>query len=256
MISYNKAFPEEISQGVLGGPVWRTDVTELRSGSEYRNTPWSEPLYQYDASMGLRYDYELVEFTRFFYNTQGMLKSFRFKDWSDFTTADDHRYGYTSSDEFLGTGDGTTYWFRLYKSYGDYTRRIWNPRVNRLSIAFDGDDVDQDLFFVDESNGTVVFLTAPASGVKISWGGEFDVHARFDSDHIPLSMKLFNLGEVPSIPIKGVRTSENVITADYDEIRTILTGVSKTSILDLSKAYDYTVGFHWKGFWEYKNLVL
>lgn len=255
VIDYNKVFPETIAQGVTGGPEWLTQVTQLRSGSEYRNTPWSEPLFRFDAALGLRDEVDLKEFSRFYYSCQGMLKSFRFKDWSDYSTATNYTLGYTSSDELLGTGDGSTYYFRTNKTYGTFTRRIWAPRLNRCAVAIDGTEVDQDDFFVDETNGTVVFVTAPPNGSTLSWGGEYDVITRFDSDYIPTSMRLFNIGEVPNIPIVGLRPTESIDTATYDNIRDILGTYSKSDLIDLSNIYDYTVNTHWKGFWEYANLI-
>lgn len=47
-------FPADLSFGALGGPERRTDVVELTSGHEERNTPWAHSRRRYDAGLGLR----------------------------------------------------------------------------------------------------------------------------------------------------------------------------------------------------------
>jgi len=249
----NKTFPETISQGVVGGPEFLTDVVSLRSGGEYRETPWTDPIHRYDAGLGIRSIEDLDAFQEFFYATRGMLKSFRFKDWSDYRTTKNQAEAITPLDETLGVGDGTTYYFRTYKTYGDYSRRITNPRAFSARVAFDGSEVDTNTFFVDDQNGTIVFLTPPPAGVNITCGFEFDIPVRFDSDYIPRQLKLFNLGSVPNIPIVEVRYSENIVEADYVKAIEILEVYPKETIRDLHNIYDYTVNRHWGGFWELAN---
>lgn len=252
-VDYNKVFPETISQGVIGGPQFLTDIEMLRSGHEERNTPWSDPLHVYNAGLGVREAEHLYDFQNFYHNTRGMLRSFRFKDWSDFKSNIDVSKPVNALDQQLGTGNGSTYYFRVYKTYGNYTRRITHPRAFSAKVAFDGAEVSADSFFVDDQNGVIVFLTAPPSGVNITCGFEFDVPARFDSDYIPIQMKLFNLGSVPDIPIKEIRTQENIVEANYLKAIEYLQTYPKSTIEGFYNIYDYTVNTHWEGFWELGN---
>lgn len=248
-VDYNKVFPETISRGVVGGPEFNTQVTSFRSGGEERNTAWQHPLHSYDAGLGMRGTEDLYKFQEFFYATRGMLRSFRWKDWADYRTTTDQTKTPTALDQSLGTGDGASYYFRTYKRYGDYYRRISNPRVNSCLVSFDGDIQDPDTYFVDDQNGTIVFLTPPADGVEVTWGGEFDVPVRFDSDYIPIQLDLYLQGSVPTIPVKGLRFVENIVEADYLDAIEILSEYNKTELFDLANVYDYTVNTHWKGFW-------
>lgn len=249
-VDYNKTFPETISQGVVGGPEFLTDVTSLRSGAEERNTPWSDPIHVYDAGLGIRSVEDLYEFQTFYHNTRGMLKTFRFKDWSDFKSSVSAYDSVGPLDQHLGTGDGSTYYFRLYKDYGGYKRRITNPRVLSAKVAFDGVEQNSDSFFVDDQQGTIVFLTPPPLGINITCGFEFDVPVRFNSDYIPIQLKDFSQGSVPNIPLREVRVSEDISEADYLKAIELLKEYPKSITYDLANIYDYTVNEHWVGFWE------
>lgn len=255
-VDYNKVFPEDIAQGVVGGPEFLTDVTSLRSGTEYRDTPWLDPLHRFDAGLGVRSSQDLYTFQEFFYTTQGMLKSFRFKDWSDYRSCQSQAEEISAIDQPLGTGDGSTYYFRVYKNYGDYSRRIMNPRAFSARVAFDGVEQDQNSFFVDDQNGTIIFLDAPADGVTVTCGFEFDIPVRFDSDYVPIQLKLYDLGSVPNIPIVEVRSQENISEEDYQRAIEVLREYPKSSIYTASNIYDFTVNTHWKGFWEMGELIV
>ena len=58
---------------------------------------------------------------------------------------------------------------------------------------------------VSTTTGVVTFTTAPALGVAISAGFEFDVPVRFDTDVFDVTLDLERLGSITSIPLLEIR---------------------------------------------------
>jgi uncharacterized protein (TIGR02217 family) len=58
---------------------------------------------------------------------------------------------------------------------------------------------------VDAATGVVTFAVAPAAGVLVSAGFEFDVPVRFDTDRLDVTWDLDRLGSTASIPLVEVR---------------------------------------------------
>ncbi len=58
---------------------------------------------------------------------------------------------------------------------------------------------------LDATTGVITFTTAPASGVAIRAGFEFDVPVRFDSDTLDVTLDLERLGSITAIPLLEIR---------------------------------------------------
>jgi uncharacterized protein (TIGR02217 family) len=58
---------------------------------------------------------------------------------------------------------------------------------------------------VDTMTGSLTFTTAPAGGVIIRAGFEFDVPVRFDSDTLDVTLDFERLGSITSIPLLEIR---------------------------------------------------
>jgi len=201
-------FPAPLSVGSSGGPERRTEIVTLNNGFEERNSPWRHSRRRYDAGLGVRSLDDLAEVIAFFEARQGQLYGFRWKDWTDYKSCPpSSRPG--SLDQVIGEGDGVTTAFQLIKTYRSgataYARPISKPVEMSVSLALDGVKLDGSDFEVDHANGAVTLATAPASGVRITAGFEFDVPVRFDTDRILASLSSLSAGEIPSIPIIEVR---------------------------------------------------
>jgi uncharacterized protein (TIGR02217 family) len=198
-------FPLDVSLGSRGGPVRRTDIVTLASGREHRNSRWAHSRRRYDAGLGVRTLDALHGVIAFFEERRGRLHGFRFRDRVD------HRSGPPSRavgplDQRIGTGDGATKAFPLLKFYGTgaaaYVRPIAKPIGGTVRVALSG--VEQPVgtaFTCDPATGIVVFPTAPAAGVAITAGFEFDVPVRFDTDELDIDLSAFEAGAVPRIPL-------------------------------------------------------
>ena len=55
------------------------------------------------------------------------------------------------------------------------------------------------------TTGVVTFTTAPANGVIVRAGFEFDVPVRFDSDTLDVTLDFERLGSITSIPLLEIR---------------------------------------------------
>lgn len=206
-------FPHGIAAGVTGGPERRVDIVALASGDEERNARWKNSRRSYDASLGVRDVDDAAQVIALFEETGGPLHSFRFRDWSDFSSALTTRKKPTALDQTIGTGDGVTTVFQLTKSYGTltpYQRDISKPVAGTVLVALDLIESVTG-WVIDQSTGQISFDVAPASGVQISAGFLFDVPVRFDAQRLDLDMAFFSesegrgLGSIPEVPLIEVR---------------------------------------------------
>ena len=207
MAFHEVRFPDDISRGARGGPERRTQIVELASGDEERNASWADSRRRYDAAYGIRRADDLAAVVAFFEARNGRLHGFRWKDWGDY------RSGLPSApatpiDQALGTGDGATTAFQLVKRYESgpqaWVRRIVKPVASTVRVARGGAEATSG-WSVDTTTGAVSFATAPAAGVLVTAGFEFDVPVRFDTDRLDVTWDLDRLGSIASIPLVEVR---------------------------------------------------
>ena len=201
-------FPASISFGSMGGIERRTEIVELVSGHEERNTPWAHSRRRYDAGLGVRSLDDLDSVLAFFEARRGRLYGFRWKDWLDHKScAPSAEPG--PGDQLLGTGDGSLIRWGLVKGYGDaggsYVRPVAKPVPGTVRVAVGGVELAPGDFIVDPLKGEVELGVAPAVGAAVTAGFEFDVPARFDTDVIEVNLAAFEAGEIPSVPIIEVR---------------------------------------------------
>jgi uncharacterized protein (TIGR02217 family) len=209
MAFHEVRFPASLSFGAVGGPERRTDIVQLTSGFEERNTPWAHSRRRYDAGLGLRSLDDLEDMIAFFEARQGQLFGFRWKDWADYKSSrpsKDPAYG----DQVIAHGDGVTRSFQLVKNYrsgqGAYARPITKPVAGSVVAAVQDVERREGVHFeIDLASGLITFDEPPLSGAEISAGFEFDVPVRFDTDRINVSVSSFQAGQVPDVPVVEVR---------------------------------------------------
>lgn len=131
-------FPDDISRGARGGPRRLTQVVELGSGDEERNTAWANSRRVYDVSYGIRNADKLAEVVTFFEARSGRLYGFRFKDWSDHKSCLPMRITHPVDQE-LGFGNGSIKTFQLIKTYASgsssWVRVIRKPVADTVRVA-------------------------------------------------------------------------------------------------------------------------
>lgn len=207
MAFHEVRFPTAIALRSAGGPARKTEIVTLGSGFEERNAVWANSSRRYDVGYGVKSLDDLHAVIAFFEARMGRLYGFRFKDFVDFKSCPPNA-AITPVDQAIGTGSGSQTTFPLTKMYASgpasWTRSIKKPVAGTVRVAKDG--VEQmSGWSVDASTGVVTFTAAPANGVAIKAGYEFDVPVRFDTDSLSINLESFGAGDIPNIPIVELR---------------------------------------------------
>ena len=207
MAFHEVRFPENISRGARGGPERRTQVVELASGDEERNASWANSRRRYDVAYGIRRADDLAAVVAFFEARNGRLHGFRYKDWADYKSALPSQ-AITATDQQIGTGTGSHQTFQLAKRYTSgaqtWVRTIAKPVAGTVRVAL-GMVEQMSGWTLDATIGVVNFTTAPANGVIVRAGFEFDVPVRFDSDTLDVTLDFERLGSITAIPLLEIR---------------------------------------------------
>ena len=207
MAFHEVRFPDNISRGARGGPERRTQIVELASGDEERNASWANSRRRYDVAYGIRRSDDLAAVVAFFEARNGRLHGFRYKDWADYKSALPSQ-AITATDQQIGTGTGSQQTFQLAKRYTSgaqtWVRTIAKPVSGTVRVAL-GMVEQMSGWTVDTTTGVVTFITAPANGVIIRAGFEFDVPVRFDSDTLDVTLDFERLGSITAIPLLEIR---------------------------------------------------
>jgi uncharacterized protein (TIGR02217 family) len=207
MAFHEVRFPDNISRGARGGPERRTQVVELASGDEERNASWANSRRRFDVAYGIRRADDLAAVVAFFEARNGRLHGFRYKDWADYKSGLPSQ-AITGTDQQIGTGTGSLKTFLLAKRYisgaQSWTRTVAKPVAGTVRIAL-GMVEQMSGWTVDATTGVLTFTTAPANGVIIRAGFEFDVPVRFDTDVLDVTLDIERLGSITSIPLLEIR---------------------------------------------------
>ena len=207
MAFHEVRFPDNVSRGARGGPERRTQVVELASGDEERNASWANSRRRYDVAYGIRRADDLAAVVAFFEARNGRLHGFRYKDWADYKSALPSQ-AITATDQQIGTGTGSLQTFQLAKRYTSgaqtWVRTITKPVAGTVHVAL-GMVEQLSGWTVDTTTGVVTFTTAPATGVIVRAGFEFDVPVRFDSDTLDVTLDFERLGSITAIPLLEIR---------------------------------------------------
>lgn len=204
MAFHDVRLPDNVEQGALGGPRFKTDILELSSGFEQRNIRFSQARSMWDIGFGVETKADFNIIIEFFWTRQGAANSFRFKDWSDFVIGVDA----TDTDQSIGTGDGATTTFQATRLYAS-GNQTFNREITKLvsgTVRVFLDSVEQfSGFTIGLLTGIITFSVAPAGSVDVGLISEFDVPARFAQDELDINMRTFDAGSVPNIPVWEVR---------------------------------------------------
>jgi uncharacterized protein (TIGR02217 family) len=200
--------PARLAFGSSGGVERRTEVVTLASGFERRSTPWAHGRRRYLVGAGIRSLDDVAALTAFFEARRGRLHAFRFKDFADWKSCAPSQTP-SSSDQFLGTGDGSTRDYALIKRYGPdadaYVRTITKPVAGSLKVAVAGRELSASAFRLNGLSGAVTLTLAPAAGAAVTAGFAFDTPVRFDTDRLDVTLEGFEAGRMVAAPMIEVR---------------------------------------------------
>ena len=193
-------FPEDISYGSIGGPVFSTSIAELQNGREQRKINWAYPRCRYNVVYGMKSHAQFAALRDFFYAHRGRALPFRFKDWTDHNATRQH----------LGVSNSTSQSLQLVKRYSggqnSYIRTIHKPVRNTLKVYLEDKILQENQdYYVNYENGIVHFPTAPISEAGIYADFEFDVLARFDTDFLACTLEGYGNYGCDSIPLVEIK---------------------------------------------------
>jgi uncharacterized protein (TIGR02217 family) len=219
-------YPPENCWGTSGGPGFNTHVIVTDSGQEERVARWGQARRKYDIAESIKSNADLAYLLTFFMAREGAANGFRFKDWTDYASSSTHithepdGVAITDTDQSIGVGDGTTTTVQLIKTYtnGGVTRNrtITKPVAGTTVVALDGTPQPTG-WTVNTTTGIITFSVAPANGVVVSAGFEYDVPVRFGDEidgQLPISLDAYNSGSV-KIPIIEIRDDGRASDEDF-----------------------------------------
>lgn len=198
-------FPEKISYGATGGPVYKTDVVIVNSGFEQRNAVWSQARASYNVAHAARDRDMMAEIIAFFRSVKGRAIGFRFKDWLD--------YQATNVQGLLGTGVGTglpTYQLRKrYEAGSSFELRdIRKPVAGTVRVYLDGSLVTQGTsagqWQINNTTGIVTFAPLVTKNV------DFTVFRLIDN------ITQASNGVVTTSSSHGFNTGDNIFISDVN----------------------------------------
>ena len=247
----NTRFPTGLSYSTKGGPRNPAFVSDSDGGIEHVVNRYVGARHEFDVEYFDRSDAEIAELLTFFMICEGPLLSFRFKDWNDFTTSDDH-VGAVTPNILIAQGDGSQTDFQLLKYYqtgSNYiTRVITKPVIGTVVVLLDG--VPTTDFDVNYELGLIYFVSAPALNVLILAGCEFDVPVRFADNTLSISKEAHEGSEASTIKLIEVETdaassfSRDLWTSGHNggsDIYTVVSGSPAKTLYGHSPKYLHVV---------------
>lgn len=203
MIGFHEVrFPEDVSWGSRGGPVYKTQVFTSHRGFEKRNVDWSQPMMQFNAAYGIKTDAHILNVINFFNARQGRLFGFRYKNWCN----------YQIKEGPIATGDGFSRRLPMWKFYGfsgarhyKRLRKIVRGSVQGVQVGAEPvvEGVD---FQIDYDAGEIVFNDPVGYGIPVrALNLEFDEPVRFEEDSVENVIEQYNNNALSALDLISVR---------------------------------------------------
>jgi uncharacterized protein (TIGR02217 family) len=221
---HNILHPEGIQYGSSGGPGFNTIFTELDSGATERVARWPKSKRTFNAVHNIKSRDALSDILTFFEARKGALNGFRYHDYSDDSTASDHRSAPGKTDvELADAGDGSKTSFQLIKRYTSGDQTV--IRVIKLPVAgtclctvggvdkFEGTD-----FEINDTTGEITFNVAPSLGDVITVGFRFHVPVHYGPEAdkaLKLAVDSFGSGSLPEVELVEL-TDDVLLPEEFD----------------------------------------
>ena len=199
--------PVNVERGASGGPLFDTIVQRTDGGRIETIVNWTYPLYQWDVGYGIQTPTDFNAVRDVFIGARGQAYGFRFKDWADYSLAQ----------QSIGTGDSTTgsdgtSEYQIYKRYStvarNLDRNLTRPVASTVQVWVNS--VLQTVtthYTVDDTTGIITFTSGnhPLTGQDVEVACEFDVPVHFVTDKFSISLEWAEAGTIPSMMIEEVR---------------------------------------------------
>lgn len=186
--------PEDMPTWPLGAtPRFSTRLAQSDDGDEQASSRWAHPLYRFTMPEVARTQavYEAVRDQ--WMVARGPRNTWPFRNPLDFASCamvdpNERNPAISAQDQRIGTGDGATTEFQLFKNYARnasiYRRPIYLPIIGTVLIWGGGSIISPAAYTVSRPGGIVTFDTPPDAGVVLRAGYLFDHEVRFESDDV------------------------------------------------------------------------
>ena len=185
-------------------PVFSTIVADHVSGREVREALYQNPIWQFELTFdglsssptsysGLGAN-SMQTLMGFFLASQGQYSTFLYTDSSDSAAVN----------TTFAIGDGTTSVFTFSRYMGAFLEPVgWVTGVSNVYL----NGANQASGWSLSTPNSLVFTSAPGSGVSVAATFTYAFECRFDSDDQDFEEIMSNLWKVDSVKFKSVRTS-------------------------------------------------
>lgn len=184
-------------------PVFSTIVASHVSGREVRDSLYQNPIWQFELTFNALDSassytgvgaQSLQSLMGFFLQCQGQYSTFLYTDPTDSA----------ATDVTFATGDGSTTSFTFSRYMGAFLEPVgWVTSVSNVFL----NGVNDASGWTLSTPNSLVFGSAPGSGVAIAATFAFAFQCRFDSDDQDFEQFMSNLWKTESVKFKSVRTS-------------------------------------------------
>jgi uncharacterized protein (TIGR02217 family) len=205
-------FPGCPRYGFISEPMYSVSIIERASGVERRNRNWAYPLTRLTITVGPSEggDAAIQELLRFYHAVGGQATGFRIKDFSDFKSCEVGATPAATDCPMLLVATESPDEYQLVKrySYGalNQDRPIYKPVSGTIVVEDDGDPKAEGVdYTIDYTTGRVTLNFTPSSSGP-TWGGEFDLPARFDGT-FPVEI-ISHRQQAVSFSVREIRSSD------------------------------------------------
>lgn len=192
--------------GVKRTPTWNTDIRTTPSRREYRSTDQVYSLRKrtliYEFLRSREAYAELQSLEGHFNQHKGALDSFLFSDPDDQTV----------TAQAIGVGDASNTDFQLARTWGGVVEPV--ARANGAIQVYKNGVLQTLTTHYTLVNGSIFpndpslirFVTAPGSGVVVTWTGSYYWRCRFNKDELDFEKFLYKLWKTGTVELFDTRT--------------------------------------------------
>lgn len=181
-------------------PQLSVTISQTASGDENRNRNWARFKLAIACQCGPRNELEIEALRDFWYAVGGTECGFRFKEWGDFKSCNKSASP-SPFDQPTETIPGSPGGIQLVKVYRagvrSQVRPIYKPVAGTLLVGDAGNPSSHKTegadFTVDYTTGLIALHYSPLGDT--TWGGEFHVPVRFDSE-FPIDLVNYQIEQV------------------------------------------------------------
>ena len=183
-------------------PETKTILQTSVSGLDTAFQLWSFPRYTWKMSFDILRSsnafYEWQSLLSFFLSVGGTAQTWLFYDWEDNSV----------TAQSIGTGDGSTVSFQLYRSIGQSPTVFSEPvlAINSISqITFNGVVQTPPSGGWSTSGGVIIFPSAPSTGVVIAGSYSYYWRCRFTEDTVDAEALMYQFWQMKEVKFRSIK---------------------------------------------------